>query len=223
MATREEAILDTLQTLHKLNDVNIAQLADGKIQVSAVIENHNTLIFVGANGAVESLQVRGTHEEALAAHLPRLLLDALHLPPPQDVRSLIFSVRAALQRDAYVAAHVAQVQEESSCSVTQLSRENTAGTAPGDAIQLTTTSGVKCTVSLHPCYPQIPGCLRVETLSLSNAVAADEVTYKQREDKLRSQLNNSLYRTLPELVAGLSSIGGVSNSSVSSTTGSTAQ
>lgn len=54
---------------------------------------------------------------------------------------------------------------------------------------------------------QIPGCVHVNSLSLSGVAGA---AGKQREDALRSELNNSLFRTLPELVAAISSIGGVS-------------
>ena len=75
-----------------------------------------------------------------------MIYEAKKLPVPQDFRYLVFSLKTLLNRDDVVNKHILDIQN--TCVVKR-------DTEMTNKLYLLTENGIKCTVNLNSCYPQV--------------------------------------------------------------------
>ena len=93
------------------------------------------------------LQIEGDNSSDVpTSRLADIIKEAKQLPPPQDFRFVVFSIKTHLQKIQIVKAHIAEIG--GSCVV---KREQ----SDMNKFHLVTENGFKCTVCLHANYPQV--------------------------------------------------------------------
>ena len=151
-----ETLLEGLQGLVGLTSI--------EIEPSGVRKGVQVVVEVGAFGAILLLDgerrlvdialTRGSY-----AHVADILSEAIALPSPQDLRFAVFALGAVQRSAAALALHTAELRKR--CIVRSAGFSAASSCA---SVQLTLSNGVTCSLSVHPCYPEVPGGVSIDSL-----------------------------------------------------------
>jgi hypothetical protein len=192
---RLEALLKSLMQLTKLTAVDVQ--TSGALANIFIIHNRQlTLcpsfpvddsveIKVEISGISATLRLRSdmklvdievADDSVLSKSLlSKILRDATKLTPPQDIRYAIFALSAAQDARVALSRDISDLRKR--CLVSMQDAKEDALCA----LQLTMSNGLVANLVIHECYPQIPACVKLDSLVGIGGWNANDLQQLQRE------------------------------------------
>lgn len=187
-----EELLAGLEGLVGISSLEIAPsgMRNG-VQLVAEIGSFGTVLLLDGNRRLVDISLaRGTYP-----HIADILSESITMPSPQDVRYAMFALGAVQRSGAVLTQHVSELRRH--CIV----RSNFFTTLTKYASVLVTLSnGVTASISVHPCYPEVPNGVSIDSL-----VGVGGWSMQELED-LRVTANSKCFCSLPDVVEHLVSV-----------------
>lgn len=152
-----EELYDGIKNLNGITSFDVVCVNNDVMSLKIIVEFDTCKVCFLLNNSKELCEINLL--EALpssnvsVASIDRILEDARMLSAPQDLRYAMFAVKASQSTVASLQQHLSELRK--TCIVKLLSPLS---------IQVTLINGLTATISIHQCYPDVPG-VHIDTLS----------------------------------------------------------
>lgn len=153
-----EALLQGLQSLTGISSIRVEEASAGSrpgVQLRVSIGALECVLVLDSDRKLYDMYLtKGAY-----ASLQDVLTEAAVLPSPQDLRYAIFALGAVQNAPATLQQHLSELRKR--CIVRSNGYSASSSAA---SVQVTLSNGVTACISVHACYPEVPGGVSIDSL-----------------------------------------------------------
>lgn len=165
---KEEAahVFDGLRLLQGVQNFNIEETGSGML-ISVDFDKCSAVLALDNSFRLGNIKI--TDSQVGPLQVQGLLQECLLLPTPQDLRHAVCHIRAAQHSAGALQKHISQLRKMCIVKV-----------GANGSIQVTLASGLTLSISVHECYPDVPGAVRVDSIVGIGGWTAEECAVLRR-------------------------------------------
>lgn len=175
-------LFEVSEARHDTTDVAVG------IDIRIVIHECEAIFSLDQNNTLCDIQIINTKNSLSHVDINTILQEASTLPAPQDLRYAVFSLKAAQTSTAILQTHISALRK---MCIVKL-------TGPL-SLQITLNNGLTLIVSVHECYPEIPGAVHVDSMYGIGGWSTDECTV------MKAISNSKCFSNIVDLVDSIMS------------------
>ena len=175
-------LFEVTEARHNTSDAAIG------IDIRIIIHECEAIFSLDQNNTLCDIQIISTKNSLSHVDINSILQEASTLPAPQDLRYAVFSLKAAQTSTTILQTHISALRK---ICIVKL-------TGPL-SLQITLNNGLTLLVSVHECYPEIPGAVHVDSMYGIGGWSADECTV------MKAISNSKCFSNIVDLVDSIMS------------------
>jgi len=172
LSVQNNELSELYEGIKSLNGIKLFEVSEVRqdtsdaaigIDIRMIIHECEAIFSLDQSNTLCDIQIISAKNSLSHVDINSILQEASTLPAPQDLRYAVFSLKAAQTSTTILQTHISALRK---ICIIKL-------TGPL-SLQITLNNGLTLLLSVHECYPEIPGAVHVDSMYGVGGWSADE-------------------------------------------------